>query len=174
MENVHEKTVLVVEDEPDVQLVLVTALQDAGFQVVTASDGHEAYNRVKERMPDFITLDLVMPRQSGVLFYKKLRKNSRWQKIPVMIVTAHARDDLGQEDFQELMYGENVQAPDDYMEKPVDTYELVRKVSEKLGVDTSEFLDRNAEENRENLLTKLRNVDLSTLDKIREVLEKQS
>jgi len=133
MEQAKGKLILVIEDEPDVQIVLKTSLQDAGFSVMTASDGHQAYNKIKEQVPDFITLDLVMPRQSGVLFYKKLRKSSKWSKIPVMIITAHARDDLGQEDFAELMDAKEFPAPDAYMEKPLDHEKLLELTKSIIG-----------------------------------------
>lgn len=111
MDKAENKTVLVVEDEPDVQAFLAATLEDAGFNVVTASNGQEAYNCVKESKPDAITLDLVMPRQSGVTFYKRLRANAKYTGIPVVIITAHARDDLGHEDFNEVMKGKDVTPP---------------------------------------------------------------
>ena len=91
MEQAEQKTILVVEDEPDVQVVLVAALRDAGFNVMSASNGHEAYNLVKRQPPDLITLDLVMPRQSGPLLYKKLRSKPKYADVRVMIISAHVR-----------------------------------------------------------------------------------
>ena len=116
MENAKQKLVLVVDDEPDVRLVIEAALEDAGFEVVTAENGHEAYKRVRERVPDFITLDLVMPKQSGALFYLKLCGNKNWCDIPVMIVSAHAHDELGEEDFKRLMKGQDAPKPKYFME----------------------------------------------------------
>ncbi len=88
----EEKTVLVVDDEEDVREFLSTVLEDAGFNVVTAADGVEALERIKEKVPDFISLDLVMPKKSGIKFLYELRHNKEWIKIPVVIVTHEARE----------------------------------------------------------------------------------
>ena len=96
------KTILVVDDEADVRNYLKAALLEAGFEVVTAEDGFEALVAVRTKAPDLISLDLVMPRKSGVKFYRDLSRNKEWAKIPIIIVTGHARDDLGKADFKEL------------------------------------------------------------------------
>ena len=70
----EDKTILVVDDEPDVRTYLTMVLQDAGFNVMSASDGNEALAMVNEQKPDFISLDLVMPNKSGIRFYHELRK----------------------------------------------------------------------------------------------------
>lgn len=168
MDKADSKRVLVVDDEPDVRMVIEAALEDAGFEVVTAANGHEAYNSVKERPPDFITLDLVMPKQSGALFYLKLCKNKTWCEIPVMIISAHAHDELGQQDFRKLMKGQDAPQPAHYMEKPVKPDELVRVVCETLGV----VMDDAANGARDQVLAKLRSADLDTLRKIQSVLDK--
>lgn len=65
MTRAEDKTVLIVEDEPDVRLFLQTVVEDAGFNVMTAADGEEALKRAREKKPDFISLDLILPRKSG-------------------------------------------------------------------------------------------------------------
>jgi CheY-like chemotaxis protein len=168
MDKAQDKTVLVVEDEPDVQAFLAATLEDAGFNVLTASNGQDGYNRVKEKRPDAITLDLVMPRQSGVQFYKRLRANAKYTDIPVLIITAHARDDLGQEDFAEIMKSKEVAAPQGYLEKPVNPVALVDKIASMLGVEVDDFVD----DTRGEVLAKLRNADLDTLHRVKDLLGK--
>ena len=172
MEKPETKTVLVVDDEPDVRLFVEAALEDAGFKVVTAANGHEAYNRVKEKAPDFITLDLVMPQQSGALFYLKLRKNTLWKSIPVMVVSAHVQDEMGEADFKRLMKGQEAPAPDVFMEKPVDPLVLAQIVAKALDVDLGDFANEAAADARGEVMDRLRNADLETLSRIREVLGK--
>ena len=62
----EDKTVLIVDDEPDVVTYFSGILERAGFHVVTASNGLEALQAVREHEPDFISLDLVMPEKSGI------------------------------------------------------------------------------------------------------------
>ena len=87
MARAEEKTVLVVDDEPDVLGFLQSALDDAGFHVLTASDGNEAIECLKNHRVDFISLDLVMPNKSGARCLYEIRKNKEWSRIPVVIVT---------------------------------------------------------------------------------------
>lgn len=173
MKQGESKRILVVEDEPDVQLFLASTLVDAGFEVRTASNGLDAYNSVKESVPDLVTLDLVMPRQSGVLFYKRLRKNAKYAAVPVLIITAHARDDLGQEDFADIMRGIDAPPPQGFLEKPVQPTELVRKVGELTGVDVGAYVETAFEDARQTVVDKLRGADAETLARVRELLEKR-
>jgi CheY-like chemotaxis protein len=69
------KTVLVVDDEEDIREFLSTVLREAGFDVVAAADGQEALQQVEAVAPDFISVDLVMPRKTGREFLHDLRKD---------------------------------------------------------------------------------------------------
>ena len=78
-----------------------------------------------------ISLDLVMPRHSGARFYRDLQKDKRLSKIPVLIVTGHARDDLGGPDFEEM----TMRGPGVYIEKPVHPNTYVATVRQLLGLE---------------------------------------
>jgi len=129
---INAKTVLIVDDEQDVVDFLSMALEDAGFETVFANDGMEALGKMKEKAPDIISLDVVMPGGSGVKFYRELKKNSAWASIPVIVVTGHARDELGKTDFHEM----TLSGPGVYLEKPVTAASYVRAINEALGGGT--------------------------------------
>jgi CheY-like chemotaxis protein len=131
----EDKTVLVVDDEEDIRDYLSTVLEDAGFNVMTAADGEEALRRVETTVPDFVSLDLVMPKKSGLRFLHDLRRKQEWRHIPVVVVTAHANDDLGQRDFQNIFSDKKVTGPSFYLEKPVDPDQYVGLICEKLGIE---------------------------------------
>ncbi|MBU1674609.1 response regulator, partial [bacterium] len=118
MEQAADKTVLVVDDEPNVRDYLAMILQDAGFNVVTAGDGVEALEIIKKKVPDFISLDLLMPKKSGHKLLHELRRSKQWSRIPVLIVTAHAQDELGKADLQDLLDSRVMSGPGTYLEKP--------------------------------------------------------
>ncbi|MFH1372203.1 MAG: response regulator [bacterium] len=162
------KTVLVVDDEADVRSFLKAALLEAGFEVVTASDGFEALEEVKKRIPDLISLDLVMPKKSGARFYRDLNRKKEWSRIPVIIVTGHARDDLGKADLKEL----TMSGPGIYLEKPVKPDNYVAAVKQILGMDTTaeekELADKV--ELQSNLKTAIDDADPEILRKIQEML----
>ena len=138
----EDKTILVVDDEPNVRLYLRAILEDAGFAVITAADGAEALKIIKQKSPDFISLDLVMPRKSGHKLLYELRKDPTLSQIPVLIVTAHARDEMGQKDLDDLLENRVMFGPGTYLEKPVSPDSYVRAIQRALGIDESRELEK--------------------------------
>jgi CheY-like chemotaxis protein len=141
MTRAQDKTVLVVDDEPNVREYLAQILRDAGFRVLTASDGDEALEVIRDRPPDFISLDLVMPRKSGHKLLYELRRDKELARIPVVIVTAHARDDLGQSALEDVMANRVISGPGVYLEKPVKPLDYVHCVQRALGIEETEEIE---------------------------------
>ncbi len=163
------KRVLVVDDEADVRNYLQTALEDAGFEVETANDGLEALEAVRRHPPDLISLDLVMPRHSGAKFYRELQKDKRFHKIPVLIVTGHARDELGRADFDEL----TMSGPGVYLEKPVRPRSYVAAVRKLLGLETPDVSEPEPETLRQELADALGGADRVALQRALDALKKK-
>ncbi|ROL61380.1 response regulator [Bacteroidetes/Chlorobi group bacterium ChocPot_Mid] len=171
----YEKKVLVVDDEADVRNYLSSALKEYGFNVETASDGFEALESIKKEIPDLISLDLVMPKHSGIKFYRDLQKNKEWAKIPVLIVTGHARDDLGKVDFDTMM----MQGPGVYLEKPVKPENYIETVCQLLNIEIPDELKNreksiDTDELRSKLAQTLAGADADTLKKALELLDKKN
>lgn len=160
------KRILVVDDEPDVRGYLRTALEDEGFEVETAADGAEALEKVRRNPPDLISLDLVMPKHSGARFYRELRKDKELSHIPVLIVTGHARDELGRADFHELV----MSGPGVYLEKPVSPASYVAAVRRMLGLE-AESSPPPAEQLRQELAQALAEADAESLRRALEALK---
>jgi DNA-binding response OmpR family regulator len=165
------KTVLVVDDEADVRNFLKAALLEAGFNVILAEDGNIALEKVKEEIPDLISLDLVMPKKSGARFYRELSKNKKWSKIPVIIVTGHARDDLGKADLKELA----MSGPGIYLEKPVKPNNYIAAIKKILNMDTTEEEKEAAEtvELQNDLKNIIDSADSETLRTLKELISKK-
>jgi CheY-like chemotaxis protein len=168
----EDKTVLVVDDEEDVREYLAMALEDAGFQVVRAADGNEALARIAERIPDFISLDLVMPGKSGIKLLHELRRNRDWKGIPFVIVTAHARDDLGKGDLEEIMSQKTFTGPNVYLEKPVKPEQYVAFVCQQLGIVCEEEREAEEEDVRTQLQQLIESADPDRLAEALRVLKK--
>jgi len=160
--------ILVVDDEDDVRDYLIMALEDAGFAVEGASDGYEALELVKTIKPDLISLDLVMPKRSGAAFYRDLQKNSEWSKIPVMIVTGHARDDQGKADLDEL----TMSGPGIYLEKPVKPVNYVANVRRLLGLPVEAEADNDPAVLRARMLDQMKGADPEVLKEALKILGK--
>jgi CheY-like chemotaxis protein len=86
--NGHGRLALVVDDEPEARDLLRRLLESHGWAVVEAANGRLAVEKLKERRPAVILLDLMMPEMNGFQFVEELRKNAEWRDIPVVVVTS--------------------------------------------------------------------------------------
>ena len=163
-----EKKILIVDDEPDVRNFLSACAEDAGFIVATAVDGEDAVAKVQSFDPDLMTLDMVMPKKSGYKVLKEIRAIEKYAKLPVIVITAHANDDLGSEDMNKLyatFSGPN--APRITMEKPITPEKLVKAIAEILDVDLAGLQPALQKAEVANLLGA---ADAATLEKVRQLL----
>lgn len=86
------KSIMLVEDEPDIQMVARLALETLGsFTVHVCSGGKEALEKAPEIMPDLIMLDVMMPGMDGLTTLKLMRENQATTKIPIIFMTAKAQ-----------------------------------------------------------------------------------
>ena len=161
--------ILIVDDEADVRDYLRAALEDAGFTVETAIDGLEALESVRRSAPDLISLDLVMPRHSGAKFYRDLQKDKALSKIPVLMVTGHARDELGKADFNEM----TMSGPGIYLEKPVRPESYVSAVRTMLGMESVDNPATDQEALRGELATALSGANTDMLRRALDALKKK-
>jgi CheY-like chemotaxis protein len=90
--NETKKNILVVDDDPLVVKVLRTPLERAGYQVDVAYHGLEALQRVKERRPDLIILDILMPLLDGFKVARFLKFDKRFKDIPIIVLTSRATE----------------------------------------------------------------------------------
>ena len=174
-ESAMRKSILVVDDEEDVRRYLAAILEDGGFDVETAPDGNRALDVVKEKAPDLISLDLVMPEKSGIRFLHALRRDKEWARIPVLIVTGHAHDDLGKKDLGDILAGKMISGPEVYLEKPVSPASYVLAVRRQLGLPDEEEAPAApgtpADDELESLIA---GADEETRKKVLEMLRKQA
>jgi len=94
--------VLVVDDIPDNREMLSRALTSSGYQVVEATDGKDALDKLERHNPILVLLDLMMPVMDGFQFLKEIRRQQKWQALPVIVVTAK---DLTEEERLQLNQG---------------------------------------------------------------------
>ncbi|MCX5713541.1 MAG: response regulator, partial [Candidatus Omnitrophica bacterium] len=114
------KTILLVEDEPDVARLTASRLKKAGYEILTATDGQEALDLLEGKKPDLILLDLVIPRVSGYDVAKKLKQDIRFKNIPIILFTASAINDFAQKLIET--------GAADYIIKPFEPGQLLEKI----------------------------------------------
>lgn len=166
----ESKKILIVDDEPDIRNFLSACIEDAGFRVETAKDGIEAMEKVQADPPDLITLDLVMPRQSGVRVMRKLQENPAWANIPVIIITAHARDEFGSDDIKALSAFAPRMRPRYTIEKPVTQEKIVQAICDILKIKEQPHVSDAPPHEKNKIAEMIRNADPATLNQIRSLL----
>jgi DNA-binding response OmpR family regulator len=112
--------ILVVDDEPDLLELLEVNFLAAGFIVLFASNGKEALRKAREKEPDLILLDVVLPGLDGLEVCRCLRQNAETSGIPILMLTARANE-------IDRILGLELGA-DDYVTKPFSVRELVLRV----------------------------------------------
>jgi len=123
------KKILIVDDEEDIRTYLSTLLGDQGFETLLAKDGEEAWKQVEANSPDLITLDISMPEKSGIKFYREMKADDRWKKIPIIIVTGVS------EDMRKFLSSRHqVPAPEGYLSKPVNREEILTLIQKLTAI----------------------------------------
>jgi CheY-like chemotaxis protein len=174
MTKASEKKILIVDDEPDVRNFLVALIQDAGFQTETAVDGMDALEKIQARVPDLMTLDIVMPRKSGLRLIRAIKQDERWAGIPLIVITAHAHDEFGNDDMREFNAFPANMRPHYIMEKPVTPGRLINIIRKILQVEVTDDIPRGGRHDsmRDEVLSLLGASDGEILKKVRELLKK--
>lgn len=124
----RNKTVLVVDDEPDIRLILQARLEAAGYRVETASNGLEALNRIRTQPPDLVILDLMLPGMDGFAVCAMLKRDQRFSHIPIVILSARSQ-------AQDKKTGTSLGA-DAYITKPFQPQELLSTIEQLIGQRT--------------------------------------
>ncbi|MEA3192706.1 MAG: two-component system, OmpR family, phosphate regulon response regulator PhoB [Betaproteobacteria bacterium] len=113
-------TILVVEDEPQVQELVAVNLEHAGHRVRRASTACEAVTSIREELPDVLILDWMLPDESGLSLTRRLREDERTRSLPILMLTARAME-------QDKISGLEAGA-DDYLTKPFSPKELAARI----------------------------------------------
>ncbi len=113
-------TILVVEDEPQVQELVAVNLEHAGHRVLRAATAEEAENAIRDELPDVLILDWMLPGDSGVSLTRRLRADERTRELPILMLTARAME-------HDKISGLEAGA-DDYLTKPFSPKELAARI----------------------------------------------
>lgn len=120
-----DQTVLVADDDPDIQTLVVLRLERSGYRVLRASDGQEALDLALRELPDLAVLDITMPKLDGCEVTRTLRADARTADMPVILLTARVQDD-------DVLRGLEAGATD-YVKKPFSPQELGARITSLLG-----------------------------------------
>lgn len=118
------KTVLLVDDEHAIIDALSGILEDEGFRVVTASNGHQALSRLEEGTPDVALVDVMMPGMDGRELLQRMKADGRFQRVPVVLMSAVPLS---------ILEREGALAFADFFQKPFDLWQLLARLHALAG-----------------------------------------
>ena len=120
------RSVLVVDDEPNILLSLEFLMKKAGLTVRTAVDGQSAIRAVRDQVPDLVLLDVSMPNGDGYEVCRKIRGNPAWADVRIIMLTAKGRNAEREKGLEA--------GADDYVTKPFSNNEVLDRVRDLLGL----------------------------------------
>ena len=120
-----KKTIMVVDDNPDIITIVKTILEGRGYSVFSASSGLELLNMLSDQKPDLIILDIMMPEMDGLEVLTRLKSKSETATIPVILLTAKVQ-------YEDVLGGYKLGA-DYYITKPFTSTQLVNGINLLLG-----------------------------------------
>lgn len=121
--------VVVIDDERDVLTYLVSALQDNGFDVHSASNANDGLEMIRREQPDIVCIDILMPRETGYSLYRKIREDDVIKNIPVLIITGLTIEHDSIRSAIENGPGDALE-PAGFIEKPVNISKFITTIKE--------------------------------------------
>ncbi len=121
-----KKKIMVVDDEGNIVELVKAILETEGYEVITASNGKECLEKLKTGRPDLILLDMMMPGMSGRETCEMIRKDPKTKGLKVAFVTVARFSEVGKDILKKLNAV-------DYITKPFDNKDLVKRVKKALG-----------------------------------------
>jgi two-component system, OmpR family, alkaline phosphatase synthesis response regulator PhoP len=120
-----QRTIMVVDDNPDIITIVKTILEGKGYHVLSASSGQELLNLLPDRTPDLIILDIMMPEMDGLEVLGRLKAVAETASVPVILLTAKVQ-------YEDVLGGYKLGA-DYYITKPFTSTQLVNGINLLLG-----------------------------------------
>ncbi|MEW6376190.1 MAG: response regulator [Thermodesulfobacteriota bacterium] len=119
------RKILVTEDSPTILEILKSVLEEEGYEVITAMDGHQALELARNEKPDLMILDLMLPKIDGYKVCRMLKFDEKYKNIPIIMLTARTKE-------SEENLGKEVGA-DAYIRKPFQPEMIIDKIRELLN-----------------------------------------
>ena len=144
---------MLVDDDPNLILLVKDYLEFRGYDVITAENGREALDKLEEDVPDLIICDVMMPEMDGYTLVKHVREDERTSWIPVLFLSAKGQS---QDRVKGLSTGADV-----YIVKPFEPEELVAQVESSLKQATRLIRHQNQANDKRQKTKARRHVDLT-------------
>jgi CheY-like chemotaxis protein len=126
---IERKKILIVDDELDMRIFLCNLLGNCGYEPIDAGDKKEGMQMAVREKPALIILDVTMPKESGIQMYRELKEHEDLKHVPVIMVSTIDKKTFSfYKKFQNAPRDKGVPEPGAYLEKPLESEELIRLV----------------------------------------------
>lgn len=119
--NAAQKTILIIEDEIDLSMLVKKRLEKLGYNVILAADGEDGLQKAKKEKVDLVILDLMLPKLNGEEVCKQIRREDRIKEVPIIMLTARGQD-------SDRVIGKVIGA-NSYLVKPCESAILIAEIS---------------------------------------------
>lgn len=132
-----KKRVLIIDDDPDFNMVVQRYLKKSGFNVEAAYNGVEGMDKIRQDPPDAIVLDVMMPEKNGHEVCRELKQDPKYADIPVVLLTCvgnrvtSADVDVAPTNYSH--YDSMCTEADDYLEKPASGQQIAEAINRLMG-----------------------------------------
>lgn len=150
--NPQTTKLLLIDDDPNLILLVQDYLEFRGYQIVTASNGADGLKALENDLPDLIICDVMMPEMDGYAFIREVRNSNKTSWIPVIFLSAKSQ-------IQDRIQGLN-QGADVYLVKPFEPEELVAQVESSLN-QAKRMLSYSGSGNKSSMIHVPNNVELT-------------
>jgi Fe-S oxidoreductase len=127
------KKILVIDDEPDIRAFLRSIFAEEGYQVLEAPDANQGMRQMRDEKPDLVTLDLIMPKKTGMKLYWELKREADFKdfaRTPIVIVTGYRHGDNPEVNWEKFLHDRQLPPPEGYIEKPINPQVILNTVND--------------------------------------------
>ena len=126
---IQRKKILIIDDELDMRIFLCNLLGKCGYEPIDSGEAAEGIQKAKKEKPDLIIIDMMMPREGGIQFYRQLKEEEDLKEVPVIMMSnLDERTFFLYQKFAGLSRRPGLPQPGAYMEKPLEAEELIKMI----------------------------------------------
>jgi CheY-like chemotaxis protein len=131
------KKIMIIDDEPDIRIYLISVLEDNGYLACSHNDDVSIVESIRKEKPNLIILDIMMPGRSGISIYKELKNQPDLKDIPVALISGiPSTSSFNPEGFRALAHDDSLPMPASFIDKPIKIEPFLKLVENMLGDTT--------------------------------------
>ncbi len=174
MKENENKRIMLVHSDPFILFWLKSALEKQGHQVLAAHNGEQGLKLIRQIRPDLISMELGLPKRSGIMLCHELRKNKKWAGIPCMIMYGEPNGNGKKAGNADIFAGKTVCGPTVYLEQPTRLDDYLELIGRALGApDAGKPLPSHADQRCERVAELILEAEADVVMQVEHLLTSQ-